>query len=74
MARERCDYCGRYMAFEDYGADYGCEWVCSRQADHILADPEHWTLSDGTPAHRLSTEQLLTRLGTESPDQTIGGR
>lgn len=44
--KERCGYCGRFMALVDYGAEYGVEWVCSQQAKHVQDDPEHWTTPD----------------------------
>lgn len=43
---ERCDYCGRFTALVDYGAEWGTEWVCSQQRRHAVADPEHWTVPD----------------------------
>jgi len=41
---EPCPYCGRFMARLDYGIEFGEEWVCSRQFEHIVADPDHWTI------------------------------
>lgn len=45
MSAQRCSYCGRFMALVDYGAEFGTDWVCSKQAEHILADPEHWSVA-----------------------------
>lgn len=72
---ERCGYCGRFMRTTDFEG-WGTEPYCTRTNDHILADPEHWSidvenvvLDDGVPytghigAHHLTTEQLRTALG-----------
>lgn len=52
------------------------EPYCTRTSAHILADPEHWSLHveemliDGEiytgsiAAHRLTTQQLITALGS----------
>ena len=77
---ERCGYCGRFMAYEN-DTEWGERWVCARQTEHILADPEHWSVLtyglegetdvDGHPisgltgAHRLSPEQLRIALGVD---------
>ncbi|WP_152545384.1 hypothetical protein [Microbacterium sp. CH12i] len=42
------------MAAIDYGLSYGTEWVCSKQFDHIVADPAHWTVSDLDTAVRVA--------------------
>ncbi len=46
MAAEQCPYCGRFMALVDYGAEHGTELVCSKQRQHALSDPEHWTVPE----------------------------
>ena len=51
---EQCGYCGRFMAVVDYGAEYGSEPVCSKQFDHIVADPEHWTVGTLDEAVRVA--------------------
>jgi|SRR6185312_14491429 len=61
---ERCPYCGRFMADVDYGAEYGSEWVCSKQFDHIVADPEHWSVGSLDTAVRVAK----ARAGLD-PDQ-----
>ena len=60
----RCGYCGRFMADVDYGLEYGSEWVCSKQLDHIVADPEHWTVGTLDTALRVAK----ARAGLD-PDQ-----
>jgi hypothetical protein len=50
----QCGYCGRYMALVDYGVEYGTGWVCSRQTEHIVADPEHWTIGSLDQAVRIA--------------------
>ena len=40
---EKCGYCGRYMRYENDG-EYGEHWMCSRQAEHIVADPKSWSV------------------------------
>lgn len=40
---ERCPYCGRFMAYLD-DAEWGERWMCAAQADHIMADPESWSV------------------------------
>ncbi|MFD6699703.1 MULTISPECIES: hypothetical protein [unclassified Microbacterium] len=78
---ERCPYCGRFMAYED-SAEWGERWVCAAQTDHIIADPESWSVLtyalegevdvDGEPlgglvgAHRLTEAQLRTALGLDT--------
>jgi hypothetical protein len=42
------------MKLEDYGAEYGSEWVCSKQFDHIVADPDHWTVGTLDTAVRVA--------------------
>lgn len=54
MASERCGYCGRFMSTVDYGAGYGIEWVCSKQFDHIVSDPEHWSVGSLGMAVRVA--------------------
>ena len=54
MPGERCGYCGRFMSLVDYGAEFGSEWVCSRQFDHIVSDPEHWTIGSLDQAVRVA--------------------
>lgn len=51
---ERCEDCGRFMSSVDYGADFGTELVCSRQFEHIVADPEHWTIGSLDMAVRVA--------------------
>ena len=51
---EPCPYCGRFMAFVDLGAFYGTEWVCSQQFEHIVADPDHWTIGSLDQAVRVA--------------------
>lgn len=51
---EQCGYCGQYMTLVDYGAEAGSEWVCSRQTEHIVADPEHWTIGSLETAVRVA--------------------
>ncbi len=51
---EQCGYCGRFMAFVDYGVEFGSEWVCSRQEEHIAADPEHWLIGSLDVAVRVA--------------------
>lgn len=69
--RERCGYCGRFMATRYEG--WGIEPRCSQTVAHVLADPEHWSIdvpaelgftdADGEPvaghlgAHHLTSEQ-----------------
>ena len=73
--QERCGYCGRFMRTKDFDG-WDTEPYCTRTEDHILADPEHWSidvenvvLDDGVPytghigAHHLTNEQLRTALG-----------
>jgi len=72
------------MSREDFGAEYGSEWVCSQQRQHILDDPEHWSvyvvdhdLGDGKTytgpisAHSLTHGELLRALDIMVP--TVGG-
>lgn len=40
--RERCGYCGRFMATSEEGWDI--EPRCSQTVAHVLADPEHWSI------------------------------
>ena len=67
---ERCPHCGRFMRYED-SAEWGELWVCARQAAHILADPEGWTVDtialpedavdiDGDPVSGMIRAELLT--------------
>lgn len=51
---EKCGYCGRFMKLIDYGAEYGTEWVCSRQDYHVAADPEHWSIGSLDSAVRVA--------------------
>lgn len=68
---ERCGYCGRYMRYEEYDVEWGERWVCSQQAAHIIADPEHWSVDvialgrdavdiDGDPISGLVAAHRLT--------------
>lgn len=70
---ERCPYCGWFMRYED-SAEWGEAWVCARQAEHIIADPENWSVdvialgddavdTDGDPISGLVGAHRLT------PDQ-----
>ena len=70
MPAEKCSYCGRFMAYECDG-EYGEWWKCSRQAEHILADPEYWSVDvlplgedavdiDGDPISGLVGAHRLT--------------
>lgn len=40
---QKCPYCGRFMAYED-SAEWGENWVCARWRQHVLADPESWSI------------------------------
>ena len=42
------------MSEVDYGAHYGTEFVCSKQFDHMVADPEHWTIGSLDTAVRVA--------------------
>jgi hypothetical protein len=59
------------MRRNDDGWDGDDLWVCSRQAHHILADPEHWTVDvialgpdavdmDGDPVYGMTRAERLS--------------
>jgi hypothetical protein len=58
------------MALDDRGLEWGSEWKCSLQTDHILTDPEHWSVDvidlgddatdiDGDPISGMVPAELL---------------
>lgn len=51
---EPCPYCGRFMARVDHGVEFGVEWECSKQFEHIVADPDHWTIGSLDMAVRVA--------------------
>lgn len=67
----KCGYCGRFMRQNFDGWDGDDLWVCSQQAHHIIADPEHWSVdtlalgpdaldADGEPLSGMVRAELLT--------------
>lgn len=76
----RCGYCGRFMRLADYGAEFGSEWVCSQQVDHIIADPQHWSVwieeahleewgivtEQHIPAHTMTEREIRAHGGSAS--------
>lgn len=86
---ERCPYCGRFMSYED-SAEWGENWVCTRWRQHVLIDPDRWSIDvialgpdavdiDGDPISGIVSASLLSpeqlRVALDLPaDIEIGSR